>query len=150
MRSDGRIPLATEKFSTYHPPLFYLATAALEELAVCLGRARPDVVALKLVSFLAGLGNVWLAAAFARRLLPKDRVAWVHATLFAAVLPVNLYTAAYYSNEGLHAFLAGAALLVGIEILLAKEVSPLRTGLASLLLGLALLTKFTALLVAAL
>jgi len=149
MRSEGRIPLATEEWATYHPPLFYLATAGLEELAVWLGRARPDVVALKLVSFLAGLGNVWLAAAFARRLLPKDRVAWVHATLFAAVLPVNLYTAAYYSNEGLHAFLAGAALLVGIEILLAKEVSPLRTGLASLLLGLALLTKFTALLVAA-
>jgi hypothetical protein len=149
MRSAGRIPLATEKWATYHPPLFYLATAAVEEVAACLGRTRPDVVALKLVSFLAGLGNVWLAGALARRLLPEDRAAWVHATLFAAVLPVNLYTAAYYSNEGLHAFLAGSALLVGIEILLAREVSPLRTALASLLLGLALLTKFTALMLAA-
>jgi len=149
MRSDGRIPLATDGWSTYQPPLFYLASAALEELATWLGRTRPDVVALKLVSFLAGLGNVWLAGLLARRLLPQDRVAWAHATLFAAVLPVNLYIAAYYSNEGLHAFLAGCALLVGIEILLAEEVSPPRTALVSLLVGLALLTKFTAVLVAA-
>jgi hypothetical protein len=148
MRSTGRIPLATDAWATYHPPLFYVASAALEELAAFLGRTKPDIVALKLAPFLAGLGNVWLAAALARRVLPEDRAAWVHATLFAAVLPVNLYTAAYYSNEGLHAFLAGAALLVGIEILLAREVSPLRTALASLLLGLALLTKFTVLLVA--
>jgi hypothetical protein len=148
MRSEGRIPLATDHWSAYQPPLFYLASAALDGLATFLGRTGPDVVALKLVSYLAGLGNVWLAAALARRVLPKDRVAWVHATLFAAVLPVNLYTAAYYSNEGLHAFLAGSALLVGIEILLAEDVSPPRAALVSLLLGLALLTKFTALLVA--
>jgi len=148
MRSDGRIPLATDGWSTYHPPLFYLASAALEELAAFLGRTRPDAVALKLVPFLAGLGNVWLARLLARRLLPEDRVAWAHATLFAAVLPVNLYTAAYYTNEGLHAFLAGSALLVGVEILLAKEVSTWRAALVSLLLGLALLTKFTVLLVA--
>ena len=149
MRSDGRIPLATDGWSTYHPPLFYLASAALEELAAFLGGTKPNAIALKLVPFLAGLGNVWLAGLLARRLLPEDRVAWAHATLFAAVLPVNLYTAAYYTNEGLHAFLAGAALLVGVEILLAKEVSPWRAALVSLLLGLALLTKFTVLLVAA-
>ncbi len=149
MRRDGSIPLATDGWSTYQPPLFYLASAAFEELATWLGRTRPDAVALKLVSFLAGLGNVWLAGLLARRLLPEDRVAWAHATLFAAVLPVNLYIAAYYSNEGLHAFLAGCALLVGIEILLAEEVSVPRTALASLLVGLAFLTKFTALLVAA-
>jgi hypothetical protein len=148
IRSRGRIPLATDHWSTYQPPLFYLASGALDELAALLGRARFDAVALKLLPFLAGLGNVWLAGVLARRVLPEDRIAWVHATLFAAVLPVNLYTAAYYSNEGLHAFLAGAALLVGIEILLAQEVSPLRVALTSLLLGLALLTKFTALLVA--
>jgi hypothetical protein len=148
MRRDGRIPLAADEWATYHPPLFYLASAALEELATCLGRTRPDAVAMKLVPFFAGLGNIWLAWALARRVFPEDRVARVHATLFAAVLPVNLYMAAYYSNEGLHAFLAGCALLVGIEILLAKEVSPWRTALASLLLGLALLTKFTAILVA--
>jgi hypothetical protein len=149
MRRDGRVPLATDHWATYHPPLFYWASAALEELAAWLGRTKPDAFALKLVPFLAGLGNVWLAGALARRLLPQDRVAWLHATLFAAVLPVNVYMAAYYSNEGLHAFLAGCSLLVGIEILLAEDVSPLRTALASLLLGLALLTKFTALLVAA-
>lgn len=148
MRSEGRIPLATEEWATYQPPLFYLATAALEELGQLLGRATPDAAALKLVSFLAGLGNVWLAGALARRLLPEDRVARAHAILFAAVIPVNLYTAAYYTNEGFHAFLTASALLVGVEILLAEEVSARRTALVSLLLGLALLTKFTALLVA--
>jgi hypothetical protein len=149
MRSEGRLPLAPDHWAAYHPPLFYLLSAALEEIAAWLGRVRPDAVALKLIPFLSGFGNIWLAGLLARRLLPEDRVARAHATLFAAVLPVNLYMAAYYSNEGLHAFLAAAALLVAVEILLADEVDPARTALVSLLLGLALLTKFTALVMAA-
>jgi hypothetical protein len=149
MRRDGTVPLATDHWATYHPPLFYLVSGAFEGLAGWLGRVRPDVIALKLVPFLAGLGNVFLADVLARRILPEERAVRVHAILFAAILPVNLYTAAYYSNEGLHAFLAAAGLVVGVMILLEDEVRPGAAALVSLLLGLALLTKFTALLVAA-
>jgi hypothetical protein len=145
---EGRIPLATEHWAAYQPPLFYLASGAIERLAALLGRPSPDAIALKLLPFFSGLGIVWLTSLLARRVLSGDRVVQAHATLFAAVLPVNLYTAAYYSNEGLHAFLAAAALVAGVGVLLADDVRPTRVAGISLLLGLAMLTKFTALLVA--
>ncbi len=145
---QGRIPLATEGWSTYHPPLFYLASAAMARLGGGLG--APDAWSLKLVPFLACLGSVFLAHGLARRLLPDSGRGAAVALAFAAVLPMNAVAAAYFSNEGLHAFLSGAALLVTVECLLAKRLSVRRLALLSSLLGLALLTKFTALVVAAL
>ncbi len=149
LEREGRLPRVAEHWSTYHPPLFYLATAALDGLAPWLGGETAQRVLRKLVPFAAGLGNVWLSQALARRLAPEEPGVWIHATAFAAVLPMNLYVAAYFSNEGLHAFLAGCALLAAVSLLLADEVRPGRLLLLSVLLGLALLTKFTALVVTA-
>jgi len=148
LRRTGRIPVATDHWATYHPPLFYALTLAIDSVTVALGAARNHPLALKAIPLLAGFGQVWLAARLARRLLPGDPGAHASAALFAGFLPANLYIAAYFSNEGLHAFLAGAALVVAAEILLEKGVPLRRAALLSLLLGLALLTKFTALMVA--
>jgi len=148
VRQQGRIPLATEGWSTYHPPLFYLASAAVAALGGWIG--APEAWSLKLLPFAAGLGNVFLALGLARRLLPGSARGAAVAVAFAGVLPMNAVAAAYFSNEGLHAFLAGAALLVTVECLLAERTSSRRLALLSTLLGLALLTKFTALVVAAL
>ena len=95
------LPDAAQGWATYHPPLFY----ALAALVASLG----GDTALRALPFAAGLGVVWVAWWLARRLAPQPGAAAL-ATLFAAVLPVNLYTAAYFSNEALHAALAGAAL----------------------------------------
>ena len=148
LRATGRVPVATDHWATYHPPLFYGLTLAIDWIAVGFGAARNHPLALKAIPLLAGFGQVWLAARLARRLLPADPGARASAALFAGFLPVNLYIAAYFSNEGLHAFLAGAAFVLAAEILLGKGVPLGRAALLSLLLGLALLTKFTALLVA--
>jgi hypothetical protein len=101
--------------------------------------------ALKALPMLAGLGSVWVAWYLARRLLPDTPVAAVLAVLFAATLPVGLYSAAYFSNESLHALLAGAALVATADCLLAQGPAPRRLALAGLLFGLAALTKFTVL-----
>lgn len=148
VQREGRIPLATEGWSTYHPPLFYLASAAVARLGGWLG--APEAWSLKLLPFLAGLGNVFLARGLARRLLPGSARGGAVAVAFAAVLPMNAVSAAYFSNEGLNAFLSAAALLVTVECLLAERLSTRRLALLSTLLGLALLTKFTALVAAAL
>jgi hypothetical protein len=106
--AQGALPLATDGWSMYHPPLFYAVAAAV-----------------------SGLGENALAV------LP-----WL--ALFAAALPMNLYTAAYFSNEAPHALLVGLALVAGVDALRARRTTARQALLVGLWLGLAALTKFTA------
>jgi hypothetical protein len=148
LRAAGRLPLPADDWSTYHPPLFYLLGALAAALGEALGVAAATVQ--KLVPWLAGLAQVGLAWALARRLAPGRPGVAAAAVLFAGCLPVNLLTASHFSNEGLHGALAALAITVAVFGLLETGApSQRRLALFSGVLGLAALTKFTALLVAA-
>ena len=140
--SRHSVPLATDGWSSFHPPLFY-ALAAL---------AGPDAnlsesgqILLKLLVFAAGLATLGVSFVLARRLLPGDPAARALAVLFTAVLPMNLYSSAYFSNESLHTLLASLALLVSVDVLLTQRPRTARLALLGALFGLAALTKFTVL-----
>jgi hypothetical protein len=64
------------------------------------------------------------------------------------VLPLDVYMAAYVSNEPLHAFLFGLSLLLCVRALLRKQVRLRDAALVGSGVGLALLAKVTALLLA--
>jgi hypothetical protein len=146
--SRREVPLATEGWSTFHPPLFYaLCAAVLPEGASLAEPGRAASLALKAVVFASGSLGLFVIAGLARRLLPGDPVARALAILFAAVLPVNLYSAAYFSNESLHTLLASLALLATVDVLLVARPPLWRLGLLGALFGLAALTKFTVLVV---
>ncbi|MCH7707634.1 MAG: glycosyltransferase family 39 protein [Myxococcales bacterium] len=134
---EGRLPQAAEGWSTYHPPLAYALAALFETVG--------GENAVKLVPFLSGLGIVVTSWWLVRRLFPAEPVYALLAGLFAAVLPVNVYTAAYFSNEALHAVLAGAALLAAVELLLADGLAWRKLVIAAVVFGLAALSKFTVL-----
>ena len=134
---EGRLPQAAEGWSTYHPPLAYALAALFETVG--------GENAVKLVPFLSGLGVVAAAWCLVRRLFPKEPVYALLAGLFAAVLPVNIYSAAYFSNEALHAALAGAALLAAVDLLLADGLAWRKLVIAAVVFGLAALSKFTVL-----
>jgi hypothetical protein len=148
LREKGAVPLPTDGWSMYHPPLFYAASAAMAWLGDLLSGDELSPVFLKLIPFLCGIGSIWVAFELARRLFPEDPRTQVFAAVFAAVLPMNVYASAYFSNEMPHAFLVGLVLLVTVDLLLAVRTSPWKSGALGLLLGLAALTKFTALAVA--
>jgi hypothetical protein len=137
------LPLATDGWSMFHPPLFYALCAA----ALLGDPGRSDALVLKSVVFASGAFTLVATALLARRLLPGDPAARALAILFAAVLPVNLYTAAYFSNESLHTLLLSLALLASVDVLLAARPRAWRLLLLGTLFGLAALTKFTALVV---
>jgi hypothetical protein len=147
LRLTGRLPLPTDDWSTYHPPLFYALSALAAGCADALGVASAPLQ--KLVPWLAGLAHAAIALALARRLLPGRPGAAAAAALFAGLLPMNLITASHLSNEGVHGALAALALALAVFALLEPAgPSPRRLAAFSLVLGLAALTKFTALLVA--
>lgn len=134
----GRVPLATDGWSTYQPPLFYAASGLLRLLG-------GGSAASKLLPLLSGLGLVGLSFLLARRLAPQRPALASVAALFAATLPMNLYSSAYFSNEALHACLAGAALLAASSFLLSEARARGALVFAALLFGLAALSKFTVL-----
>ncbi len=135
LRSSG-VPLASDGWSTFHPPLFYAA-------ALAAGDSR---IAHKALPFAAGLAAVFAVFALARQLFPGDPLRQSLATGFAALLPMHLYSAAYFSNESLHTLLASLALLATVGLLRAERATPGRAALVGALFGLAALTKFSVLL----
>jgi hypothetical protein len=146
----GRLPLATDGWALYHPPLFYLASAVAVKTFG--GAYIPDALKMaKYIPFLSGLGQVWLAFALSRLIFRKDALKVFFSVLAAGLMPMNIYMSGYISNESAHGFLAGACLVAGARVL-AEKSSPMRDmsrigdmALAGIFAGLALLTKFTVL-----
>ncbi len=144
------IPLANEGWSMYHPPLFYLATAGVVALLDPAVGSDAERWAMRLIPFVSAFGCVCASLAVARRLFPGDALRTTIAVLVAGFLPLNLYMAAYVSNEASHAFLASLCLVAAVAVMSGPERSRSERGLLGLLglaLGLALLTKFTSLVI---
>jgi len=148
MRREYRVPLANEGWSTYHPPLYYASVALLQQGTAGFGPSA-ERVATKLPSFVAGLATLWIVFGLARLLLPARPELVAVAVLFAGVLPLDVYSSAYVSNEALHGALFGLASLVCVRVLLKSRVRAGDAALVGLGVGFALLAKVTALVLAA-
>ena len=139
------VPVATDGWSMYHPPLGH---ALIAGLAVLFDVSRADAAArwlYRLPTFLAGLGNVWAVWFVARRLFTNDPLRISLSVGFAALLPMNVYMSAYVSNEPVHAFLVSLSLCAATALLVRSGTTVAGIAALSTSLGLAILTKFTAL-----
>ncbi len=145
IRTGLRLPLAEEGFSTYHPPLAHAATALLAGLTGVHPTSDGSGIVYRLVPFLSGFACVVFAGLTARRLWPADDLRVATTTLFAAVIPVGVYMAAYLGNESMHAAWVSAALFVATCILTDERARRRDLVWLGVLLSLALLTKFTSL-----
>lgn len=141
------LPLPTDSWEAYQPPLFYLVTATFLFLTERVATPEMAVTLVRLISFLCGLGSVWCVFAAARLLFPTDEAKWAFATLFAGLVPMNLYCSAYISNEPMHAFWVGLAIALAIRLVLRPVTTAWSLMGVGAVFGLALLTKSTALLV---
>jgi hypothetical protein len=141
--ANASLPLPTEGWSMYHPPLFYIAAAGVVALVDPAVGGDGERWAMRLVPFVSAFGCVCVSFAIARRLFPGDLLRTAVAVLVAGLLPLNLYIAAYVSNEASHAFLASLYLASAVAIMSAREASLARLGCLGLVMGMALLTKFT-------
>ncbi|HNV87281.1 MAG TPA: glycosyltransferase family 39 protein, partial [Candidatus Omnitrophota bacterium] len=128
---------------TYHPPAFYWLSARLLELFQS-WRGTGESVLLRIVPFLSGFGNVWIAYFLARELFKSSTGKVFAAAALAAVLPMNFYISAYVSNEGFNGFLSGLSVLIAIMMFGREKTRWGWIPLLGTVLGLALLTKFTA------
>jgi 4-amino-4-deoxy-L-arabinose transferase-like glycosyltransferase len=139
---EGAVPLASQGWQMYQPPLFYVVSAAALRLFSG-GEFDPQI--LRAVTFGAGIAQILLLGAIARLLWPRRLTPLVLALGFGACLPMHLYLFHFVSNETLAMPLNTAVSYLVIRLLLNNTTPSMKTcvGLGACL-GLAFLAKFSA------
>jgi 4-amino-4-deoxy-L-arabinose transferase-like glycosyltransferase len=135
------LPLPTEGWEMYQPPLYYLIAAA--SLSAC-GLSVDDPMSIYVLRWLGaffGIAHFILVYLSVRILLPV-RAALI-GLLVAAFLPMHLYLAHYVTNELLSAALATAALYLCLRLLSSDTQHTWQFVWVGLALGAAMLTKAT-------
>lgn len=139
----GTLPLASDGFSFYHPPLFHLVAAALAWAFDPAPGSVLEKAVLTLPASLAAFGLAVVAGALVGRLAPGRPGLRAAAIVAAGLLPMSLVLGACVSNEAPHALLASLAILVTVRALVAERATARDDVLLGLLLGAALLAKYT-------
>ena len=143
---SGRLPLGDEGWQMYQPPLFYVLCAAL---ASALGGDAVEAPLLRALTLGAGIAQILLLGAIARLLWPERPLATVLALAFGACLPMHLYLFHFVSNETLAMALNTGVTYLALRLLLRPGAPSLGSCIAlGACLGLALLAKFSSLVLA--
>ena len=130
----------------YQPPLFYVLSALIIGPFGWSASADSAVLALRAFSALTGMVHLVLIFLCLRLLFPNQPGRQIVGLLVAGFLPANLCLSHHVTNENLAALFVTAALYFLLRLLRA-ETSCLRLAVAvGACLGLALLTKFSAVL----
>ena len=143
-----RVPLATEGWQTFQSPLYYLVSAVLFTFLRPFFALPTAALLLRAVSLVSGALQVELSYRAARYVFParKDLQSW--GTLIGGLLPMNLYMSQFVGNEPMSAALSAGLVLLCFR-LLGPDPAPLPGRhyiYMGVVLGLALLTKVTAVL----
>jgi 4-amino-4-deoxy-L-arabinose transferase-like glycosyltransferase len=145
LMENRSLPDPTEGWSSYHPPLFYLLTAALVMAFDVARDSAAGQVVYRIICFGSGLTTLWVAYFCARRFFENDPVKTALAVGFAGLLPMNLYVSAYVSNESLLAAWSSIATLLAFNVLLDEKTSARQWIAVGVALGLGIATKFSGL-----
>ncbi len=141
------LPPADQGWQTHQPPLYYLI-AALVLGAAGLTVPGPDAAAvLRGLGLLYGVANLVLIGAALRLVFPAHPRRQLLGLLVATFLPMSLTLYQLPTNEVLAATLSSAVLLVTLLALRSDLPSFRLHALLGLCMGLALMAKFSALLV---
>lgn len=148
LAEQGEFPVQTaqlgdpgDEWEHNQPPLYYLTVAPFYSLAQMLGcNQTVTVILLRGFSIFLWLLNVWFGVTLLNCMQITDRVIRTFFLSLICLLPTYTFTSAVINNDNLLATLGGALLC----LLSAGNYSVKTALFAGLLLGLALLTKQSA------
>jgi tetratricopeptide (TPR) repeat protein len=138
------LPLPTDGWEMYQPPLYYLIASA--SLSAC-QLSINDPTSIFVLRFLGAFFGIaqFVFVFLSLRLLFPARTAFV-SLLLAAFLPMHLYLAHYVTNEILAAALATAALYLCLRLLRSETPRASQFVWLGLAMGAAMLAKATGIL----
>ncbi|OGP49650.1 MAG: hypothetical protein A2Y79_04980 [Deltaproteobacteria bacterium RBG_13_43_22] len=144
----GRIPLATAGWQMFQPPLYYLVTSSIYQFIEPLFSAETVIRILKLFPFFCGLIQVELSYRTVRVAYPDREGMQVVGTLLGGLIPMNLYMSQSLGNEPLAGCLTAMLILLALRIISRVSIANRESAiLMGFVLGLALLTKATPILI---
>jgi tetratricopeptide (TPR) repeat protein len=138
------VPLPTEGWEMYQPPLYYVIAAASLSLFHLSVDNEMSISVLRWLGALLGIAQFVLVFFSVRLLLPV-RAAFI-GLLLAAFLPMHLYMAHYVTNEMLAATLTTAAFYFCLRLLKSDAPRASQFAWLGLALGATILAKATGIL----
>jgi tetratricopeptide (TPR) repeat protein len=146
IQEHHRLPNAGEGWEMFQPPLYYLISATLLGLVRCQAFEPSGMLLLRFLSLAIGAVNLALIFAGLRLIFPGDWKKPLFGLVLAAFLPAQICLLHYTTNETLSAMFVTGALCVGLHLLRATQ--PWRGWYVVLgfALGLALMSKASAVL----
>jgi tetratricopeptide (TPR) repeat protein len=146
LADTGRVPLATAGWEFFQPPLYYVFMASIWKVFAGLDPILRLQIGTGVVSLL-GITPALVTAVIVNDYFPGKRLVQCLAFGLMLFLPMHFYSSAFIGNEALNAVLCSWCLLA--LWLTLKEQTWRRTLILGLCLGLAMLVKFTAVVVVA-
>ena len=141
------LPLADDGWQMYQPPLFYLISALIIGSLGWPATADSAILTLRAFSALTGIAHLVVVFLCLRLLFPGRPRQQVVGLLFAGFLGMNLCLSHHITNESLAALFVTGALYFCLRLLRTETGAGNLAIATGACMGLALLTKFSAVLV---
>jgi len=147
MAAYWRIPLATEGWQMFQPPLYYFLSTLLYKALVPVFSAENVFMLLRIVPLACGALQIEICWRALRHSFPGREDLQIIGTLIGGLLPMNIYVSQVIGNEPLAGCLSGIVVVLVIRYLKSPVPSTWHAFMSiGLFLGLAMLTKTTAVL----
>ena len=141
LQQHRSLPLPTEGWEMYQPPLYYVIAAASLSVSHLSVDDQMSVNVLRWLGTFFGVAG-FILVFFSLRLLLPMHGAFIGVVL-AAFLPMHLYMGHYVTNEMLAATLTTAALYLGLRLLKTETPRALQFVWVGTAVGAAMLAKAT-------
>ena len=129
------------RYESWQPPLYYALASQLKRSISDLPFDTQFLV-LRLFSVILGAAELWVVFRIVQGVFPNEPFLAVAATAFAATIPMHVAMTSGIGNDALAVLIL--SLILWISVRIAQEGTDLRHGASvGILLGLALLTKTT-------
>jgi Flp pilus assembly protein TadD len=146
IQEHQRLPEAREGWEMFQPPLYYVMCAKLLDLGRWKAFEPSGMMLLRFLGLAIGAVNLALIFTGLSLLFPGDWKKPLAGLVLAAFLPAQIYLLHYTTNETLSALFVSGALCLGLHLLRARQPWWGWHGVLGIVLGLALLSKASALL----
>jgi Tfp pilus assembly protein PilF/4-amino-4-deoxy-L-arabinose transferase-like glycosyltransferase len=146
IQDHQRLPNAREGWEMFQPPLYYVICAKLLDLGRWKAFEPSGMMLLRFLSLAIGAVNLALIFIGLRLIFPGAWKKALAGLVLAAFLPAQICLLHYTTNETLSALFVTAALCLGLHLLRARQPWWGWYGVLGIALGLALLSKASALL----
>jgi hypothetical protein len=145
--SNWRIPLATEGWQMFQSPLYYVISALFYNILINFFSWEGVIILLRIIPLACGALQIELCWRALRYAFPGREDIQILGTIVGGLLPMNIYLSQVIGNEPMAGCLSGIVVVLVIRYLKSPVPNSWHTFASiGLFLGLAMLTKATAIL----